>query len=105
MSDRIIGFITTDDIQLLSKKITKLIKGVESMTMQMEDLSREVGESTTVMESASTLISNLADEIRALKDDPAALAALAQRLDASSNELAEAVAMNTAAEEEPMPTQ
>lgn len=72
----------------------------------MADLSRltqEVSENTAVINSAITLINGLAEQIRALSTDPAALNALADQLDAQSNALASAVAENTPAEEPPTP--
>jgi TolA-binding protein len=63
-------------------------------------LRRRVEEATAVNQSAITLINGLAQQIRDLKEDPAKLEELAQRLDASSNALAAAVSANTVAEDE-----
>jgi ABC-type transporter Mla subunit MlaD len=83
-------------IHLLHAILTRL----HEMTPELQKLSDQVAASNTIMQSAATLIGGLADQIRALKDDPAALAKLADDLDAGDNALAEAVAQNTVAEEE-----
>jgi hypothetical protein len=54
-----------------------------------------VTEIGTTVDSAVTLITGLAQQIRDLQNDPVALAALANSLDAKANELAAAVAANT----------
>ena len=64
----------------------------------LENLEREVMEIGTVVDSAVNLISGLAAEILRLKDDPAALEALASSLDGKANELAAAVSANTPSE-------
>lgn len=72
------------------------------MSKELDDLAVEVEETNTVMDSAVTLIGGLADQIRALANDPAALKKLAADLDGKSKELADAVAANTpATPEEP----
>ena len=77
-----------------------LIGKVFTMATDITALTREVEENTTVVESAIALLDTLAAEIRANVTDQAALEELADKLDANSNRLADAVAANTAAEEE-----
>lgn len=72
------------------------IEGVlHQMTAQLAALKTEVERNTAVTNSAVALISGLAQQIRDLKDDPAALEALAASLDANSDSLAAAVEANT----------
>ena len=61
-------------------------------------LRQEVAEMKTAQESARALIEGLAAKIREAVDDQAALEALADELDASTNALASAVAENTPAD-------
>jgi hypothetical protein len=61
----------------------------------LTNITQEVQECTSVMSSAVTLIEGLAAKIEELKNDPAALQALADQLDAQSNALAAAVQANT----------
>lgn len=76
--------------------LTALVtKGFIAMSAELDRLSTEVAENATVIDSAVTLINGLAQQIRDLKDDPAALTALADSLDSKSNELAAAVTANT----------
>lgn len=62
------------------------------MSAELENLTREVAESRGVTESAVALITGLAEQIRELKNDPAALEALAEDLDQQQQALAGAVA-------------
>lgn len=74
----------------------------EKMGQELDTLTQEVAEAKTVMASALTLIKGfkqkLDDAIAA--GNPAKLTELSTELDASSNELAAAVAENTAASTE-----
>ena len=65
------------------------------MSAELDRLTTEVAENTTVIESAITLINRLADQIRNNTTDPAALTALADSLDSEANKLGAAVAANT----------
>lgn len=66
-----------------------------AVTQELENLKREVQESTSINRSAVTLLAGLSERLRAVQDDPQAIQALADELDSSSNELADAVAANT----------
>jgi septal ring factor EnvC (AmiA/AmiB activator) len=89
------------EIQQGLRTITGLLHALQSqgvsMSAALDRLTTEVSETATVVDSAIALISGLADQIRALQTDPAALAALADALDAKQAELAAAVAANTPA--------
>jgi TolA-binding protein len=63
----------------------------EDMTVQLDALRAEVEQSRTVTEGAAALLGGLADQIRALKDDPAQLEALATQLDQQTTVLANAM--------------
>lgn len=63
----------------------------EDMTVQLDALRTEVEQSRSVTERAAVLLAGLADQIRALKDDPAQLEALAAQLDQQTNSLADVV--------------
>lgn len=91
--------ITFDAGQLsgIESSLSTIMKGIKAMSEELDRLSTEVAENGAVIDSAVALINGLAQQIRDLKDDPAALAALADSLDAKSNELANAVAANTPA--------
>lgn len=85
------------------QKLDTLIAQGVSMSEALNKLTTEVTETKEVMASAVTLITGLADQIRELKDDPAALEGLATSLDDGSKALAAAVAANTpAAPSEPV---
>lgn len=71
-----------------------LKKGTE-MSAQLDTLKAEVEQTKTVAASAVTLIQGLAAQIIALKEDPAALEALATELSATTDALAAAVSANT----------
>ena len=65
------------------------------MSVELDALTVKVQETTTVAQSAIALINGLATQIADLKDDPAALQALADSLGASSTALAAAITANT----------
>lgn len=68
------------------------------MALDLSQLEAEVARDEQVNSSAALLISQLAAEIEASKNDPVALQALVDRLRASQDGLAAAVAANTPAE-------
>lgn len=63
--------------------------------MDLSALQASVAAQSTVIASAETLLSTLAQEIRDAAGDPAAIAALADTIDQNSAGLAEAVKNNT----------
>lgn len=71
----------------------------------LSTLTSEVQENSDVIASAVSLINGIAAQLAAAATDPAAIAALADQLNTSANELAAAVAANTpAAAPAPAPT-
>jgi TolA-binding protein len=78
-----------------------LLRQETQMSQQFDHLRQEVAEMSGTVQSAVTLIRSLSSQIRDLKDDPAALEALAQELDASAGDLGAAVAENSPAGESP----
>lgn len=68
---------------------------IMDMTAELTTLQDQVTETLSVEQSAIILIQGLADQIAAIKDDPAAIQALADSLHAKSDELAAAVIANT----------
>lgn len=67
------------------------------MSVGFDRLRAEVTESATIGASVVTLVNGLSDQIRLLANDPVALAALADELDATNALVAAAVAANTPA--------
>jgi chromosome segregation ATPase len=82
-------------LKQLGLKIDQLIKKEEIMSQELDDLTQKVSDSTTVQESAITLLNDLGQRIRDLADDPAAIRALADQLDSEKNKLADAITANT----------
>lgn len=64
---------------------------------EIDDLKAQVDQTSTVIESAVTLINGIAARITAAGVDPAALSALTDKLTSESAALAAAVAANTPA--------
>ena len=87
--------------QQILTKLTRLIAIGEKIMVDLSRLESEVAEVKTVAESAKTLIEGLATELRNMPATQAAINAMADKLDAESNALAEAVAANTPAVEPP----
>ena len=71
------------------------------MSPEGQKLIDEATEAVTVQASAAVLINTLAQFIRDNADDPAALLAKANELDASSTALQDAIVANTPAEPPP----
>lgn len=76
----------------------------ERMSAELDRLTQTVSKNNSMIDSGITLIKGLADEIRTLKAEPAKLAALADSLDAKAAALAAAIAENTPAAPQPIPT-
>lgn len=83
-------------VQRIEKRLAAVLVIImtmeDRMSAELENLTREVAESRGVTESAVALITGLAEQIRELKNDPAALEALAEDLDQQQQALAGAVA-------------
>jgi chromosome segregation ATPase len=92
-------------LDTVSARITELHEAVnaikkkeQKMSAQLDVLTAQVAENTEVEESAIALIEGIAAKLAAAQDDPAAVAALVDQLNASADALAAAVAANTIAE-------
>lgn len=99
------GQLLTSAVEKLSLIIALLQSNdgkLTAMTAALDKLTLEVAETKEVMASAVVMIAGLADQIRALKDDPAALEALAGELDGAQAALAAAISANTPAEPAPV---
>ncbi len=94
-------FVHQESSESATQKLDTLIAQGEIMSAALTKITNEVSETKGIIQSAVTLINGLAGQIRDLKDDPAALDALADSLDADSSALAAAVAANTPAEPAP----
>lgn len=81
----------------IERMLFTIIKGLQAMSAELDELKTEVERSRTVMEGAATLIKSLADRIDSAADDPAAMHSLADELRSSDDDLAAAVAANTSA--------
>ncbi len=81
-----------------------ILQEMRLMSAELDRLTTEVSENTTVIESAIALIEGLAQQIRDNATDPASLTALADSLDSESNKLGAAVAANTPQPQPPAPT-
>jgi len=91
------------------KKLNKIIRKLDQITDKENEMSEEldlltveVAEIATVVDSAIVLLNGLAQQLLDIRDDPAAIEALALELDAKANELAAAVVANTPPVEPPV---
>ena len=76
----------------------KILRKVENMSLELDNLTAEVAENTEVIESAIVLIEGIAAQLEAITDDPVQIQALADTLNDESNKLAAAIAAHTIAE-------
>src|SRR3954464_13957705 len=101
---------------LILKRLKRLQAGVDGLTnrtveaqiamsVELDRLKGSVTNLTTVTQSVVTLMGTMAQQIRDLKNDPAALTAYADEVDARVQELKDATLANTpSAGEPPAPT-
>ena len=83
--------------QRIEAKLDALLRKVECMSKQMDDLAAAVKKNDDVVDSAVTLITGLAAQLLAAKDDPVAIEVLANEVSAKADALAAAVVANTPA--------
>lgn len=87
-------------LEMISENLKQLKGSSTHMATDLTALTNEVARVTAVSASAIVLINGLAEQLAAIKNDPVAIQALVDQLDASSDALAAAVAANTVAEDE-----
>jgi len=93
-----LGQISTQQQLLLSNQqsiLALLSQTQKEVTMTLDQLQAQVQQTTTVEQSAITLIQGLAAQLAAAATDPAKVQALADQLKASSDALAAAITANT----------
>jgi len=97
--------LTADDLDAiatavaakLQQNFAPIYEQEQIMSAELDALTAQVHANSSVVDSAVALIGGLADQIRALADDPVALRALADELQQKDAALAAAVAANTPA--------
>jgi ABC-type transporter Mla subunit MlaD len=97
-------------LELIDEKLSRVLltldaidREVAKMSQELDRLTQEVEKISGVVDSAEAAFVGLADEIRSLKNDPAALQALADKIDNKANQLAQAVAANSPQPPRPSP--
>jgi chromosome segregation ATPase len=85
------------------KSISLLTKKINTIMTALDSLQAAVERDTAVDTSAIALIKGIADQLKAAQGDPAAIAALTDKLTANADALAAAVAANTPATTTPAP--
>jgi len=89
--------IGEDKLDLILQKLNSIIAKENEMAGELDALTAEVANATTVEQSAITLIQGLAAQLAAAGTDPAKLQALHDQLMASDAALAAAIQANTPA--------
>jgi phage-related tail protein len=79
----------------------RVMEGQAVMSAELDRLKTSVMNLTTVTQSVVTLMGTMAQQIRDLKNDPAALTAYADEVDARVQELKDATLANTPSAGEP----
>lgn len=74
-----------------------IIERLETMSVELDNLTAQVTANSTLLDSATTLINGIADRITAAGVDPTKLAALSAELKSKDDALAAAVVANTPA--------
>jgi hypothetical protein len=76
-------------------RLEKVQRKEDHVTVELDALTAQVAANTELEASAILLIQGIADQLAAVKDDPAAIAALAANLKVSADSLAAAITANT----------
>lgn len=92
------------DVNELKALLQSFNVKIDKMANELENLTKEVEETNTVVDSAITLLQGLKTALDAAGTDPAKLAALSASLDSKQTELAAAIAANTPEAPAPGPT-
>ena len=87
--------ITDAKLDQILVALTAVLTQEKTIMADLTALTAQVEANTTVEGSAITLLNGLAAQITALKNDPVALAALANSLKSSGDALAQAITDNT----------
>lgn len=89
--------ISSKETQELKTLLTQFLEKGGQIMADLTSLTAQVQANTQVETSAVTLIQGLADQLRALANDPVAIAALADQLKGSADALSAAIVANTPA--------
>ena len=84
-----------DRLSAIERTLRRITERLTCMSAEIDSLRASVTRIETVADSAVALIHGLAEQIRQLEPDRAAIAALASEVDAKATELAAAVTENT----------
>jgi hypothetical protein len=87
----------TQRTQEMAKHLECISMEIKKMSAQLDALKAAVAQNAEVDASAIALIQGIAQQLQAIKDDPAAIQALADELMAKNAALAAAVTENTPA--------
>lgn len=94
-ADAVKLIVITDD----SKALKRILKEIQAMSVELQELTDKVAANSVVIDSAVELLNGLKERLDAAiaSGDPAALVALSASLGTDTQELADAVAANTPA--------
>lgn len=85
------------DDESVKSKLDLIIQKLKTMADKFDVLTTEVSDLGTVVDSAVTLLDNIADQIADAKDDPEQIQVIVDGIRAKKTALAAAVAKNTSA--------
>jgi hypothetical protein len=95
--DELLALAFAFTIAFIAVKLNNIERKLSNMAGELDALTAEVANNTTVEKSALALIQGFAAQLAAAGTDPVKLQALADTLKANDTELAAAVAQNTPA--------
>lgn len=84
-----------DSLAGIQETLGYINQRIKSMSAEIDRLTASVTNLTTVDDSLVALVGNLAQLLRDSASDPAAITALADKLDAEAGKVSEAVTANT----------
>ncbi|HYG36110.1 MAG TPA: hypothetical protein VEC99_15070 [Clostridia bacterium] len=84
----------------LESLLLMMIEEMYNMQANIDRLRQAVEQQNTVVSSVKTMLSTMAQELRAAADDPEEIRRLAEQVEANNQALADAAVANTGAESE-----
>lgn len=84
-------------VDTILRRVGEILLTGDTMSIELDNLEKQVRQNSDLETSAVTLIQGLADQIKAARDDPAKLDALTTELKTKADALAAAITANTPA--------
>lgn len=82
-------------VDTILRRVGEILLTEDTMSVELDNLEKQVRQNSDLETSAVTLIKGLADQLAAAKDDPTKIVALTNELKTKADALAAAITANT----------